>query len=139
MYNEKVREVLITIQLHFLVNILYLKSFLKPKFRKNLRNIVSTILYKKAYFHHAGLNHSKLVINTQQLGLVYTKKSPRESTTEEVSRFSWIFPRESKVGIRLYSVIKLIVTRKRTAKEVSFEWSPRIILSTDSKVHVICI
>ena len=50
-----------------------------------------------------------------------------------------MFPRESKVGIRLYSVIKLIVTRKRTAKEVSFEWSPRIILSTDSKVHVICI
>ena len=98
MYNEKVREVLITIQLHFLVNILYLKSFLKPKFRKNLRNIVSTILYKKAYFHHAGLNHcgigfthcmnapTKLVINTQQLGLVYTKKSPRESTTEKVSR-----------------------------------------------------
>jgi len=93
-----VKEVLITIQLHFLVNISYLKSFLKPEFRKNLRNVVNIILYKKAYFHHAELNHcgrgfahcmnaqTKLVINTQQLELVYTKKSPRESTTEKVSR-----------------------------------------------------
>ena len=188
---------LITIQLHFLVNTLYLKSFLKPEFRKNLRNVVNTILTLLAESLRSFLDKSgkrkrrflplpdlsrkiegdsvRRVYNTVWKGLFppcrtkpvrkrfhtlyecpnqtrHKHSTVRTCLYKEITSWKyyrkgfswkvalWIFPRESKVGIsRLYRVIKLIVTRKSTAKEVSFEWSPRIILSTDSKVHVICI